>query len=192
MRKASQKAVLAIALTALIGVFSSARGDDYELDTMHAGVNFKISHLGLSWIYGRFNDFSGSFTLDADPTKCSFNLDIKSTSVDTNNKKRDDHLRSPDFFNVKQYPSITFKSTAVKAVKDGYEVKGDLTLHGETKAVTFQLLGGRKAEFPKGVQRTGYTTELTIKRSDFGIGKKFGAALGEDVHISISFEGVKK
>src|SRR5262249_20521453 len=122
MRKASRKAVLAIALTAVLGVFSSARADDYELDTMHAGVNFKVSHLGLSWIYGRFNDFSGSFTLDpADATKCSFSLDIKATSVDTNNKKRDDHLRSPDFFNVKQYPNITFKSTAVKAIKDGYE-----------------------------------------------------------------------
>ncbi len=192
MRKASLKAMLAVALTAAIGVFSSARADDYELDAMHAGVSFKVSHLGLSWTQGRFNDFSGSFSLDPDPTKCSFSLDIKATSVDTNNKKRDEHLRSPDFFNVKQYPNITFKSTAVKAIKDGYEVKGDLSLHGETKSVTFSLVGGRKAEFPKGVQRTGYTTELTIKRSDFGIGKKFGAALGEDVHISISFEGTKK
>jgi polyisoprenoid-binding protein YceI len=166
--------------------------DDYAVDAMHAGVNFKISHLGLSWVYGRFNDFSGTFTIDAaDPAKCSFNLSIKTESVDTNNMKRDEHLRSPDFFNAKQFPVITFKSTAVKPLKDGYQVTGDLTLHGVTKSVSFALLGGRKAEFPKGVQRTGFSTELTIKRSEFGIDKGTDA-VGDEVPISISFEGTKK
>lgn len=167
-------------------------GDTYQVDTMHAGVNFKISHLGLSWVHGRFNEFSGEFTIDPDDaSKCSFALNIKADSVDTANQKRDDHLRSPDFFNVKQYPAITFQSTAVKPIKNGYEVTGDFTFHGVTKPITFSLTGGRKAEFPKGVHRTGYSADVIIKRSEFGM-DKFGEALGDEVHASISFEGVKK
>lgn len=171
--------------------------DEYAVDPMHSGVNFKISHLGLSWIHGRFNSYSGSFTLDAadpgksDPGKSSFTLTIKTESIDTNNAKRDEHLRAPDFFNAKQYPTITFKSTAVKPAKEGYEVTGDLTLHGVTKPVTFTLVGGRKAEFPQGVQRTGFSMEFVLKRSEFGM-TKFGDMLGDDVHVAVSFEGTKK
>src|SRR5207247_5996762 len=146
-----------------------ARADDYALDEMHTAANFKISHLGLSWTYGRFDDLSGSFTIDADAGKSAFALTIKTDSIDTNNKKRDDHLRSPDFFNVKQFPAITFKSTTVKATKNGYEVTGELTLHGVTKPVSFSLVGGGKAQFPPGVQRTGFSTDLILKRSEFGI-----------------------
>jgi polyisoprenoid-binding protein YceI len=174
----------------LAAVSASARGaEEYAIDAMHTAVTFKISHLGLSWVHGRFNDVSGGFVLDGD--NASFVVNIKPESVDTGNAKRDEHLRSPDFFNVKQFPALTFKSTAVKAVKDGYEVTGDLTLHGATRPVTFTLLGGRKAEFPKNVQRTGYSTELTIKRSEFGMDKML-EAIGDEVRIAISFEGVKK
>lgn len=185
--------VLAAVLFALLGPAVPARAaDDYVVDTMHAGVNFQISHLGLSWIRGRFDDFSAHFTIDPeDPAKCSFDMDIKAESIDTNNKKRDAHLRSPDFFNVKQFPAITFKSTGVKAIKDGYAVTGDLSMHGVTRPVTCELLGGRKAEFPRGVQRTGYSTQLTIKRSDFGI-TKFAEAVSDEVYLAISFEGMKK
>jgi polyisoprenoid-binding protein YceI len=166
--------------------------DDYVVDGMHSGVNFKISHLGLSWIHGRFNDFSGTFTIDpADAGKSSFGMTIKAESIDTNNQKRDDHLRSPDFFNAKQFPAITFKSTAVKATKGGYQVTGDLTLHGVTRSITFDLVGGKPAEFPKGVQRTGYSTELVLKRSEFGV-DKFAEMLSDEVHVAISFEGTKK
>jgi polyisoprenoid-binding protein YceI len=180
-----------VVVLVFVGLARPVRAQDYSVDVMHSGVTFKISHLGLSWIYGRFNDFSGSFTVDPDAEKCSFSLTIKADSIDTAIKKRDDHLRGPDFFNVKQFPTLSFKSTAVKAVKDGYQVTGDLTMHGVKKAVTFTLLGGRKAEFPKGVSRTGFTTDLTIKRSDFGM-KKFTEAIGDEVYLSISFEGTKK
>jgi len=168
--------------------------DNYTIDPAHSSVYFKISHIGLSEVFGRFNTYSGSFAIDPDDAgKCSFQLKINADSIDTNNKQRDGHLRSPDFFNVKQFPSITFESTGVKAVKDGYEVTGNLTMHGETKPVTFALLGGKKAEFPPGTPRTGFSTELVIKRSDFGVGNpKLGNALGEDVHVAISFEGTKK
>jgi polyisoprenoid-binding protein YceI len=190
MRKRFAGCVFAI-LVSVFGPVSARAADEYAVDAAHAGVNFKISHLGLSWVYGRFNDFAGNFTIDPEAGKCSFELTIKTESIDTANQKRDEHLRSPDFFNAKQFPTIAFKSTSVKANKDGYEVTGDLTLHGTTKPVTFPLLGGKSAEFPKGVQRTGFSTDLTIKRSEFGI-DKFGMAIGDVVHISISFEGTKK
>lgn len=120
-------------------------------------------------------------------------MNIKSESVDTNNQGRDNHLRSPDFFNVKQFPTISFASTTVKPIDGGYEVTGDLTIHGATKPVTFSLKGGGTAEFPRGVQRTGYSTELVLKRSEFGVGQRMPApVLGDDVHISISFEATKK
>jgi polyisoprenoid-binding protein YceI len=188
-KQLSVPALSVFLLAAVAG--APARADEYAMDPMHSGVTFKISHLGLSWIHGRFDNFAGTFTLDPDASRCAFSLDIKADSIDTANAKRDEHLRSPDFFNVKQFPSITFKSTVVKPVKDGYEVTGDLTMHGATRSVTFPLLGGRTAEFPKGVQRTGFSTELVLKRSEFGI-DKFAEALGDDVHIAISFEGTKK
>jgi polyisoprenoid-binding protein YceI len=188
----SKQLPIALLTTALFALAAPAQAaDEYTVDTAHASVTFKISHIGLSWVYGRFNEFSGSFTIDPDPAKCSFALTIKAASIDTANPKRDDHLRSPDFFNVKQFPTISFKSTAVKAGKDGYEVTGDLTMHGVTKPVTFALVGGRSAQFPKGVQRTGFSTEFVLKRADFGI-DKFGEALGEDVPVAVSFEGTKK
>ncbi|MGH9677898.1 MAG: YceI family protein [Candidatus Acidiferrum sp.] len=181
---------LAIALAAAGS--ASIRADDFSVDDAHQAFAFKISHLGLSWTHGRFGDVSGTFTIDAsDPSKSAFNLTIKTESVDTGNKKRDDHLRSPDFFNVKQYPVITFKSTSVKRAAEGLEVTGDLTMHGVTKSITFPLKGGRTAQFPPGIHRTGYSTELVLKRGEFGI-KTFAGPVGDDVYVSISFEGVKK
>ena len=181
-----------VLFASLCGAAAVQAADDYAIDDMHTAVTFKISHLGLSWTHGRFNDVSGTFTIDAaDPAKSAFAVTIKTESVDTNNKKRDGHLQSPDFFNVKQYPAITFKSTSVKAIDGGLEVTGDFTLHGVTKPLTFALKGGAKAEFPKGVQRTGYSAELKIKRADFGM-DKLAPAVGDDVYIAISFEGVQK
>jgi polyisoprenoid-binding protein YceI len=185
---------MTLALFTLLGLGEFATGDDYIIDAAHSGVTFQISHLNLSYVHGRFNTFSGSFTLDSsDPARSSFKLDIKTDSVDTNNTGRDNHLRSPDFFNAKQFPAIKFQSTSVKPIDGGYEVTGDLNLHGETKPVTFSLKGGRSAEFPKGTQRTGFSTELMLKRSDFGVGNpRMAAVLGDDVQVSISFEATRK
>jgi polyisoprenoid-binding protein YceI len=184
--------ILPTVLLLSLGVAPARAADDYVIDAMHAGVGFKISHLGLSWVQGRFDRFAGGFTLDPeDPNRCSFALTINADSVDTNNQKRDDHLRSPDFFNAKQFPTITFKSTSVKAIPDGYQIAGDLTLHGVTKPITLSVLGGRKAEFPKGIQRTGFSAEVTLKRSEFGM-DKLSPAVGDDVYIAVSFEGTKK
>jgi polyisoprenoid-binding protein YceI len=182
-------AILVVLLAVLVGPVAA---DNYTVDAMHTAVTFKVSHIGLSWTHGRFNDVRGTFSIDPDDAgRCSFNLTMKAESIDTGNAKRDEHLRSPDFFNVKQFPTLSFQSTAVKAIKDGYQVTGDLTLHGVTQSVSFALLGGRKAEFPKGVQRTGYSTDLRLKRTEFGM-DKMTEAIGDEVYISISFEGTRK
>jgi polyisoprenoid-binding protein YceI len=167
--------------------------DTFSVDPVHSSVSFMISHAGISYIHGRFNDYSGTFVIDAaDPAKSSFTLSINIESVDTNNPKRDDHLRAPDYFNAKQFPTMTFQSTQVKAVSDGYEVAGDLTLHGVTKPVTFNLKGGDKlVEFPKGTKRLGFVTTPVIKRSDFGM-TAGGPSLGDEVHINIGIEAVKQ
>jgi polyisoprenoid-binding protein YceI len=192
MRKAFFATSVAVFVSALTGAAPAHAAESYAVDGMHTAVTFKISHLGLSWVHGRFNDVAGTFTIDpADAGKSSFAMDIKTESIDTGNKQRDDHLRSPDFFSVKQFPAMSFKSTAVKPIDGGYEVTGDLTLHGVTRRITFPLKGGRMAEFPKGVQRTGYSTELSLKRSDFGM-EKLLDAVGNDIYIAVSFEGVKK
>jgi len=182
----------AVVVALLFFVTSNGSTADYTVDGEHTSVSFKVQHLGISWIHGRFNDVSGRCTVDRDdPAKSTFGLTIKAESVDTNVKKRDDHLRSPDFLNVKQFPLITFKSTAVKAVADGYSVTGHFTLHGVTKSITFTLTGGKTSEFPKGVERIGFTTELTVKRSDFGMDRLQGP-VGDEIQIAVSFEGIKK
>jgi len=185
---------LAVISLGIAGSLAVEAAENYSVDPVHSSVTFMIPHLGISYIHGRFNDLTGNFILDKDaPTKSSFSLTIRVESVDSNNKQRDTHLRSPDFFNDKQFPLLTFQSTSVKPVEGGYEVTGDLTLHGVKKPVTFTLKGGKTADFPKGMQRTGFTTTLTLKRSDFGVGDpKFKDALGDEVHIAIGLEGVKQ
>ena len=180
--------------TLLATVASTARAADaYVVDPVHSSVSFKIAHVGISYIHGRFDDVSGKFVIDKeDPAKSSFTLSIKTESVNTNFAKRDEHLRTPDYFNVKQFPTMTFQSTSVKAIPGGYEATGDLTLHGVKKPVTITLKGGDKTvEFPKGMHRIGFTVSLQIKRSEFGM--KTGLdSLGDDVYIDIGVEAVKQ
>jgi len=180
-----------VVLALVLGAASSAHADEFAVDPAHSSVVFKISHLGLAWVNGRFDDISGSFALDSDRSRTSFSLVAKAESIDTNNAKRDEHLKSPDFFGAKQFPEITFQSTGASPIEGGYRVTGELTIKGVAKLVTFDLMGGRTAEFPPGVHRTGFTAELPIKRSDFGVGAA-NPALGDDVFISLSFEGTKK
>jgi polyisoprenoid-binding protein YceI len=182
--------VLAALVSAATG--GSIRADEYAVDAAHSAAVFRVSHLGLSWTYGRFKDLSGGFTVAAEnPAAARFELSARVESIDTDNAKRDEHLKSPDFFNARQYPAITFKSTRVKPVEGGYEVAGELTMHGVTKPLTVVLKGGRTAEFPRGVQRTGYVGEFTIKRSDYGMDKML-EAIGDEIVVQLSFEGTKK
>jgi polyisoprenoid-binding protein YceI len=170
----------------------ASAADDYAFDPVHSSVSFKARHLDISWIHGRFNEMEGKISLDRDdPAKSSFELSIKADSVDTGNKARDEHLRQPDYFDTKQFPTIDFKSTSVKAVKGGYEVTGDFTMHGKTKKITLNFEGGKEIEF-MGTKRVGFATELSLKRSDFGFDKKAIGPIGDEALIFIDFEGARK
>jgi polyisoprenoid-binding protein YceI len=190
MLKTIRNLTLAAVLMA-IGT-ATASADSYIVDPVHSSISFMIGHQNISYIHGRFNDYSGKFVIESDPAQTSFFLSIKVESVDTNNVKRDEHLRAPDYFNVKQFPNLTFQSTKVKPVEGGFEVTGDLTIHGVTKVVTLNLKGYDKVvEFPKGTPRVGGTTSLVIKRSDYGMTTAL-PNLGDEVHITIGIEAAKE
>ncbi len=179
--------------TILVACGSLARAaDTYTVDPVHSSISFMISHVGISNIHGRFNDFSGKITIDpADPAKSTFALSIPIESIDTNNVKRDEHLRAPDYFNAKQFPTMKFQSTKVVPVDGGYEVTGDLELHGVTKPVTFTLKGGDKVvEFPKGTKRIGLVSTFSIRRSDYGVNTE-PKNLGDEIPIFIGIEASK-
>lgn len=161
-------------------------------DTIHTFVLFKIKHMGTSWTWGRFNDFTVSVQGDAATgAVSSVEFAVKAESIDTGNANRDKHLRSPDFLNTKQFESITFKSTGVKTIDaDTAEVTGDLSLHGETKPITIKLVKTGAGEM-KGTPLVGYETSFTIKRSDYGMTAMLPGA-GDDVTITIATELAKK
>jgi len=185
--------ILAAACAVAWGVCGSAfAADRYVIDGDHTSVNFKITHLGISWVQGRFNEVEGTAVLDADHAKSSFTMTIAVESIDTKVPKRDEHLRSADFFDVEQHPQMEFKSKRIRPTQEGgLEVTGDVTLHGMTRPLTFELHGGKTAEFPQGVHRIGYSTEFVLKRSDFGMKTMLGP-IGDEVHAEISFEAVKQ
>jgi polyisoprenoid-binding protein YceI len=180
------------------GLQTWAQSATFKIEETHTAVSFAISHLGFSETHGRFNTVSGSLTYDAaNPSKGSLNVTIDANSIDTNNKQRDDHLRGPDFFNVKQFPKIEFKSSKVEATNDGWNVTGTMTMHGESKEITILLKKNGEGETPFRDYRIGFSGELKIKRSDFGMkgmipaeGTKKG--IGDEVAIWISFEAVRQ
>ncbi len=184
------------ALVALLGAATCGStvvaADAYKVDPVHSSISFMTSHAGISFIHGRFNDYSGEFVIDKqDPAKSSFTLSIKIDSIDTNNQKRDEHLRAADYFDAKQFPTIDFRSESVKPIAGGYEVAGALTLRGVTKPVTLTLKGADKTvEFPKGVERIGIVTTTSLQRSDFNL-KAGLPSVGDEVLINIAIEAAK-
>lgn len=194
MRQLSSAIAFAVVLGTLTGGASrsAVAADTYTYDPVHSSISFKARHLDVSWIHGRFNEASGTFALDREnPAKSSFVLSIKADSVDTANPQRDEHLRQPDYFDTKQFPTIDFKSTSVKPINGGYEVTGDFTMHGRTHKITLVLKGGKEIEF-KGVRRVGFSTEFSVKRSDYGFDPSQIGLIGDEALILIDCEGVRK
>jgi polyisoprenoid-binding protein YceI len=173
--------------------------DAYAIDPSHTSVVFSVGHAGLSYTYGFFRQAAGSYILDtANPANCRFQFTIQTNSLDTNHAKRDEHLRSPDFFNVQQYPTITFESTACSRANttDGsmvYDVTGNLTLHGVTRQVKVPLRLLAEGKGPYGDPRSGFLCQLELKRSDFEMNNLLENNLvGDAVSVTVSFEGVKQ
>lgn len=168
--------------------------DTFTIDGVHSNVIFKIEHLGVSSFFGRFNDVSGSFLLDREnPDQSRVEIVVKSKSVDTNASRRDRHLKSPDFFNADEFPTITFTSTSVTPGEgDTFKVDGKFTLLGTTRPLSVTLNwigeGDRGAQFG---YRGGFDTTFTIKRSDFGM-DWHPELLGDDVTLFVGIEGQRR
>jgi polyisoprenoid-binding protein YceI len=192
MRKALFSIVLFAAAVAGTGG-SAWAGDRYAVDASHSALMFSVQHFNAGNQWGRFNNPTGTIVWDsADPTKSTFNVTVNTANVDTDNQKRDDHLRSPDFFAAKQYPTMSFKSTSVKPVSDkAYEVTGELTIRGVTRPVTvpMQLVGA--AVDPMGKPRVGFEGTFTIDRREFEMGI-MPDKVGTSVRIIVAIEAIKE
>lgn len=180
---------------------STVSAAEYTLDKVHSYVGFKVTHMMVSSVKGEFHDYDATVDYNAKaPEKSSVSAAIKVASIDTNNQKRDDHLRSADFFDAEQFPDITFKSKSVKAAgKNKLTVTGDLTIRGVTKEVKLNLdvRGPVNNPFAEGATKIGFGGELKINRQDFGVkwNKSMdagGVVVGDDVTIILEIEADSK
>lgn len=184
-------------LALLLTVGAQAETATLNIDPTHSSVNFTIRHL-VSKVKGSFNDLTGTLTVDEKaPEKSSVKAVIKTASIDTNNKKRDDHLKDADFFDAAKHPEITFVSKKITGKGKKWKVDGTLSMHGVEKPVTLDMeyLGSEKD--PQGKTRAGFSAKTKIKRKDFGISwnktlDKGGLMLGEDVDVEIEIEAIKE
>jgi polyisoprenoid-binding protein YceI len=183
-----KKVLLATLLSAAVA--SPVWAADYRIDDQgaHASINFKVKHLGYSWLTGRFNTFSGNFSYDSANVEASkIAVDIDTNSVDSNHAKRDKHLRSADFLEVDKYPEATFVSTEFKVTGDGEMiVYGDFTLRGITKRIAIEAMKVGEGEDPWGGYRAGFEGLAEIDMADYGFATDFGTVLLE-LHV----EGIR-
>ena len=189
------KRTLVAAFAAATLAFSAAatQAVEYRIDPAHSFVQFKISHIGISWMIGTFDEVSGSFTFDsaegADERKIT--VEIDTASVDTGHAERDKHLRSADFLDVEEFPTATFVSTAYEGDDRGGTLKGDLTLHGVTKPIAIAVKKVGEGSDPWGGYRAGFEGTVALTRKDFGMGYNLGPA-SESLELFLFVEGIRQ
>ena len=184
------KSLIGIIMVLALAPLSPVMAASYVIDKkgQHAFVNFRVSHLGYSFIVGRFNDFDGEFFHDVSkPEKSNVNVTINTKSIDTNHAERDKHLRSADFFEVSKFPTITFQSTGYKSNGGKDMLMGDLTIRGITKPVAIDVKHIGEGKDPWGGYRSGFVGNVALKASDFGMPDWVGM-----VDIELNIEGVRK
>lgn len=177
----------------LLSIKTFAAVENYEIDPAHTYPNFAVSHLGFSTMYGRFDKTSGTFAIDRENRRGSVDITIETASIDTGLEKRDDHLRSPDFFNVVEFPVAIYKSGSVKFEDDEPKIiEGNLTLLGVTKPVILTITAFKCGQNPMNNKAMcGIDAVGNLKRSDFGM-KYALPGVGDDIRLIISAEGYKK
>lgn len=188
---------IGLPLIFMLFLATGLRAETFKIDPVHSSVGFSIRHF-VSNVKGRFTDFSGMIVYDpAKIENSSVNVTIQTTSINTDNENRDNHLRSPDFFDAEKNPEITFKSNKVVKEQEKLLVQGILNMHGVEKNVSFpfQILGTMKD--PKGNARAGFEAELSLNRKDFGITwnrtlDQGGLMLGEEVKIMLAVEAFEE
>ncbi len=172
--------------------------EKWQFDNVHSSINFSVRHMMISRVRGRFEKWTGTLLFDEEnPTQSQVEVTIDAASINTQEQQRDDHLRSPDFLDVQNYPNITFKSTAFEpAGENRFRVVGDLTIHGVTKPVTLDVEFHGRGKDPWGGERIGFSAKTKINRKDFGLEwnqilETGGVLVGEEVEIEIEVEAVK-
>ena len=190
----SLKNLTASTILGALLIATPASAADYTIDAkgMHASVNFRIKHLGYSWLTGRFDKFTGTYSFDeANPKTSKISVEIDTNSINSNHAARDKHLRSGDFLNVSKFPTAKFVSTSMEVTDKSAIVHGKLTLHGVTKdiAIKANYVGGGKD--PWGGFRTGFSGSTKIALADFGINFNLGPA-SKEVELALEIEGVRK
>lgn len=185
----------AIAAAALVPL-SQAQAADYQIDTegQHAFVQFKINHLGFSYILGTFEEFDGQFSYDADDVDASsVEMEVQVSSLNTNHAERDRHFLSGDFLDASEYPTATFTSTSFESTGDNEGVvTGDLTLHGETQEIEMPVTLMGEGEDPWGNYRAGFEGSTMLTLSDFGIDMSDFPESMHELELYVTFEGIRQ
>ncbi len=182
-----------LAAAAIASSATASQAAEYRIDPAHSFVQFKISHLGFSWMVGVFDKISGSFSFDpaAGPAGQKISVEIDTASVDSGHAERDKHLRSPDFLNVRKFPRATFVSTGYEGNAKSGTTKGNLTLMGVTKPIAIAVKKVGEGKDPWGGYRAGFEGTATLSRKAFGAGMNLGPA-SDTVHFFLSVEGIRK
>ena len=190
------KRLIAILPLLLAGV-AHADSVEWKLDPSHTSVGFSVPHLVVSSVDGRFKEATAKINLDdAELTKSSVTVEINAGSIDTGDQKRDDHLKSPDFFDVKKFPKLSFKSSKIVKSGGGYKLTGDLTIRDVTKSVTLDASLSAPVKTPWGNQARAAKVSGKIKRADFGLKwnkalETGGVLVGDEVTIDVRAEVTK-
>lgn len=176
-----------------VGPTTVSAADHYNIDTAHSYVLFRVKHLEIGYSYGRFNGLTGTMEFDeSSPSNSAVTLQLEAKNVDTFVTKRDDHLRSADFFHVEKHPFIRFQSRSFEKVGDDtYRVTGDLTLLGRTRTISAEALQTGAGQDPWGNYRRGFETRFSINRSDFGMDYML-SGVSDQVDITVSIEVIRK
>ena len=189
---------VAIVLALTAGMAAPAAAKEWTIDPAHTTVSFKVSHLVVSRVSGKFTEFSGTIVYDDDLSKGSVSVTIQAASIDTDNEDRDKHLRSPDFLDAEKFPTITFRSKKViPGEGNRFRLVGDLTIKGITREVTFDCKFGGTVTDPWGNTRMGFAATATINRQDFGVSwnktlDTGGLVVGNEVELTIEGEAILK
>lgn len=172
--------------------------NNWTLDTAHSSIGFSVRHMVVAKVRGRFTQWTGTLQLDeADVSRSRVEVEIDASSIDTNNTQRDEHLRSSDFLDVQQFPTLSFVSKRVEAVdEERLRVTGDLTLHGVQREVTLDVERGGNARDPWGNQRAGFAAKLSLLRSDYGLTwnqalEAGGFLVGDRIDIELDVQAVQ-
>jgi polyisoprenoid-binding protein YceI len=181
-----------VAFTSVAAFSAAAPADDLKADPVHSFVVFDVHHLGAGYVYGTFAGPTGTVGYDAsDLSKTTFDLSVDVSTIDTRNPNRDNDLKGPDFFDAKQFGTMTFKSTSVSKTSDtAMSVTGDLTVHGVTKSITVPIEFTGTGKGMKGETRDGFRADFKIDRRDFGMTADPEPIIGNEIHIVVAIEAI--